>query len=377
MKEVIIQPSLDAFEVIESPIPTPKDKFIVIKVVVSGSNPKDWKHPYWNGTPFNTGDDIAGIVHSVGKDVYEFKPGDRVCAYHEAMNVNGSFAEYATAPDWATFHLPHNVSFEEAATIPTAAYTAVVALYIELKLPAPFDLRGFPEGKKVPLLIYGVTSACGAFAAKLARLSGIGPIIGVAGRATDFAMTLADHVLDYRKGEDALVAGVQEILAKEGLGDKVPYVFDAISEGESFEVASRVVDQNGGRITTVLPYQFFANARENFRFPDGVEASNTVVLRVFTTHKDVGYIWSRYFGRLLEAGKLKGHPYEVIPGGLNGVLIGLNKLKDGQASGLKYVYKIEESGDVTTGLHKLDPALVSHKNARKVEEFFKFKFPSE
>ncbi|KAI1804648.1 GroES-like protein [Daldinia bambusicola] len=376
MKEVIIQPSLDAFEVIESPIPTPEDKCVVIKVVVSGSNPKDWKYPYWSGKPSNSGDDVAGIVHSVGKDVYEFKPGDRVAAYHKVMAANGAFGEYATAPDWTTFHLPHNVSFEEAATIPTAAYTAVVALYVNLELPTPFDARGVPEGKKAPLLIYGITSACGAFAAQLTRLSGLGPIIGVAGRATDLAKTLANHVLDYRMGEDALVAGVEEILAKEGLSDKVPYVFDAISEGESFEVASRVVDQNGGRIATVLPSQYFANARENFKFPDGVEGSNTVVLKILTTHKDVGYIWSRYFGYLLEAGKLKGHPYEVIPGGLNGILIGLNKLKDGQASGLKYVYRIEESGHVTTGLHKLDPALVSHKNARKVEGFFDFKFPS-
>ncbi|KAI1478540.1 GroES-like protein [Daldinia eschscholtzii] len=372
MKEVIIQPSLDTFEVVESPIPTPKDKYLVIKVVVAGSNPKDWKFPYWSGKAFNTGDDIAGIVHSVGKDVYEFKPGDRVAAYHEGLTPHGGFAEYAVAPDWATIHLPHNVSFEEGATIPLAAHTAIVALYLNLKLPAPFDARRFPEGQKVPLLIYGVTSACGAFAAQLARISGLGPIIGVAGRASGFAKTLADYVLDYRKGEDALVAGVEEILAKEGLGNKVAYIFDAISEGESFEVTSRVVDTNGGRISTVLPFQYFANARENFKYPNGVEYSNTNVLRIFDTHKDLGFIWSRYFGRLLEAGKLKGHPYEVIPGGLNSILMGLNKLKDGQASGFKYVYRIEESGDIATGLHKLDPALVSHKNGRKVEKFFNF-----
>lgn len=32
--------------------------------------------------PHNSGDDIAGIVHSIGKDVYEFKPGERVAALH-------------------------------------------------------------------------------------------------------------------------------------------------------------------------------------------------------------------------------------------------------------------------------------------------------
>lgn len=52
-------------------------------------------------------------------------------------------------------------------------------------------------------------------------------------------------------------------------------------------------------------------------------------------------------GRLLEDGRLKGHPYELIPVGLNGVLTGLNKLKDGKASAVKYIYRIEDMRDVT------------------------------
>lgn len=43
----------------------------------------------------NTGDDIAGIVHSVGSNVWEFKKGDRVASFHEMMTSGGSFAEYA------------------------------------------------------------------------------------------------------------------------------------------------------------------------------------------------------------------------------------------------------------------------------------------
>lgn len=35
--------------------------------------------------PANQGDDISGIVHSVGDNVYEFKPGDRVAAFHEMV----------------------------------------------------------------------------------------------------------------------------------------------------------------------------------------------------------------------------------------------------------------------------------------------------
>jgi len=46
-KQVIIQSSIEAVEIIDTPIPTPGDKDVVIKVVVAGTNPKDWKYPLW------------------------------------------------------------------------------------------------------------------------------------------------------------------------------------------------------------------------------------------------------------------------------------------------------------------------------------------
>jgi NADPH2:quinone reductase len=47
MKEAIVQPSIETVEIIESPMPAPKDDEIVVKVVVAGTNPKDWKMPNW------------------------------------------------------------------------------------------------------------------------------------------------------------------------------------------------------------------------------------------------------------------------------------------------------------------------------------------
>lgn len=58
---------------IESPIPTPGPGQIVIKVIVCGANPKDWSRAERYGGNINQGDDVAGIVHSVGKNVVEFK----------------------------------------------------------------------------------------------------------------------------------------------------------------------------------------------------------------------------------------------------------------------------------------------------------------
>lgn len=81
-------------------------------MVVSGSNPKDWKLPELRPQVLNQGDDIAGIVEKVGSRVYEFKPGDRVAAFHEMMSPHGSYAEYAIAWQHTTFHIPQETTFE-------------------------------------------------------------------------------------------------------------------------------------------------------------------------------------------------------------------------------------------------------------------------
>ena len=96
----------------DSPIPTPEPDQVVTKVVVSGSNPKDWKMPDFTVKSFNTGDDIAGVVYSVGSNVVEFKRGDRVAALHQMRAPGGSYAEYAVSWDHTTFHLPKTTTFE-------------------------------------------------------------------------------------------------------------------------------------------------------------------------------------------------------------------------------------------------------------------------
>ena len=110
MKEAILYKGLK-IEIIDSHIPTPEPSQVVTKVVVSGSNPKDWKRPE-QGQTLNQGDDIAGVVHAVGSDVVEFKPGDRVAGFHQMAAPGGSYAEYAVSFDHATFHIPKKTSFE-------------------------------------------------------------------------------------------------------------------------------------------------------------------------------------------------------------------------------------------------------------------------
>jgi NADPH:quinone reductase-like Zn-dependent oxidoreductase len=66
------------------------------------------------------GADLAGRVEAVGKDVTRFQPGDE--AYGECR---GSCAAYAVARESSLAHKPHNLTFEQAAAVPTSALTAL------------------------------------------------------------------------------------------------------------------------------------------------------------------------------------------------------------------------------------------------------------
>lgn len=94
------------------PIPKPGPKQVLIQIIYSGSNPKDWKVPEWGafGEPKNEGNDIAGFVEAVGDEVTEFRKGDRVAAFLGFSG--GGFAEYAVAEAYTTFFLPARTSFQ-------------------------------------------------------------------------------------------------------------------------------------------------------------------------------------------------------------------------------------------------------------------------
>ena len=75
----------------------------------------DWSHLKTINKSLNSGDDIAGTVHSFGTNVQktnEFNIGDRVAAFHPMMAPHGAFAEYAVAPQHTVLKIPDGISFE-------------------------------------------------------------------------------------------------------------------------------------------------------------------------------------------------------------------------------------------------------------------------
>ena len=192
--------------------------------------------------------------------------------------------------------------------------------------------------------MYGAASAVGAFAVKLLVRANIHPIISVAGRGTGFVEGLIDKskgdvVIDYRSGDDAVVSGIRDAVPK---GQKLLYAFDAVSEKGSYQNVLKVLDPQG-HISLVLPGKKYEGV------PETVKQTITTVGSVHGTPddlKDFGYAWFRLFSLGLKEGWFSGHPYEVVPGGLNGVQKGLENLRDGKASAIKYVYRIEETEGV-------------------------------
>ncbi|KAI3322644.1 GroES-like protein [Xylariaceae sp. AK1471] len=334
MKEVLVSEG-PKVQIHDAPIPKPGPGQLVIKVIVSGSNPKDWKVPIWFNRTLNSGDDIAGVVHEVGEDVFEFKVGDRVAAFHEMMEPGGSYAEYAVAWQHTTFHIPKETTYEEAATIPLATMTSAVALYIRLRLPQPW----LPATEPIPLVIYGAASAVGAYAIQLAQRSNIHPLICVAGRSIAHVEKLIDRskgdvILDYREGDEALVEG----LRKAADGKPLMYALDAVSKPWSYVNLFQVLAK-GANIT-------FVQDVDASEVPSHLEHSRTRVGSVHQDAKDFGHVYFRYFARGLQEGWLKPQPQEIVPGGLGGVQQALENLRDGKANAVKYVFRIADTEGV-------------------------------
>ena len=198
----------------------------------------------------------------------------------------------------------------------------------------------------IPLIIYGGAGAVGSFAIKLAQISNIHPLIVVAGNSIDYVESLirkekGDAIIDYRLGEHGFVEGIQKALSKAGAED-VKYAYDAITRNNSFQNISKVLSKNS-KMVLVLPNVDFSGV------PEYIQTAQRAVSSIFQVNEggrnldqELGFVYFRWFGKALKEGLFKGHPFEVVPGGLRGVEKGLNNLKAGKNKATKYIFEISE-----------------------------------
>ncbi|KAI5286382.1 hypothetical protein KEM54_006829 [Ascosphaera aggregata] len=324
----------------ESPVPQPKPKEVLIKVATVGLNPKDWKF----AGDSNQGDDIAGFVHAVGSEVRNFRPGDRVCAYHDMLEPFGGYAQYAIAEEDFTIHLPDSISFEEAATIPLPALTAALGLFQELDLPLPWK----PAKEAIPLLIYGAGTTVAAFAIQFAKLANIHPIIAIAGRSTSTVEKLLDSskgdtIVDYRNGVNANIIEIKKVLN----GQELYWAIDTICEDDSAKVIDAVVNVEKGMASVVGLAKSMGPLKWKPIFVKAVHADANMLgdKKPLGTigYREFGTAFFRLIGRGLAAGWFAGHHHKIVPRGLEGIADALNEMKDGKVSAFRYVVRIEET----------------------------------
>src|SRR5947199_3477527 len=144
------------------------------------------------------GHDVAGQVEAVGRNVTQFKPGDAVFG-----TCKGAFAEYACAPESVLVLKPDNVTFEQAASVPIAAITALQGLRLGgLGLGGLGDKGHIQPGQRV--LINGASGGVGTFEVQIAKSFGT-DVTGVCStRNGELVKSLgADHVIDYTKEDFA------------------------------------------------------------------------------------------------------------------------------------------------------------------------------
>jgi NADPH:quinone reductase-like Zn-dependent oxidoreductase len=195
--------------------PVPEAGQILVKVRAAAANPLDWH--YLRGTPYimrlssglrrpsdiRVGVDYAGVVEAAGPGVTQFRPGDEVFGAR-----SGAFAEYVAAKaDGNVLQKPAALSFEQAASVPVAAITALQAL------------RRGGVGRGTKLLVNGASGGVGTFMVQIAKSMGA-EVTGVcSGRNAELVRSLgADAVIDYTK-TDYTTAGVKYDVILDNVGN--------------------------------------------------------------------------------------------------------------------------------------------------------------
>jgi NADPH:quinone reductase-like Zn-dependent oxidoreductase len=169
------------------------------------------------------GQELAGEIESVGKDVRQFNPGDQVFA---AIGFGfGAYAEYKCLPETSEMDVlatkPVNLSYEEAAAVPVGGLNALHFL-------RQANLR---SGQK--LLINGAGGSIGTIAIQLARSYGVNVTAVDSTTKLDMLRSIgADQVVDYTR---------QDFTKS---GETYDAIFDVVGEA-SFSGCMRSLKENG------------------------------------------------------------------------------------------------------------------------------------
>jgi NADPH:quinone reductase-like Zn-dependent oxidoreductase len=273
--------------------PTPADDQLLVRVRAASVNPLDWH--FVEGTPYiarfffgmgarkpketRLGVDFAGTVEAVGKNVTKFKPGDEVFGGRD-----GAFADYVCVREARAVALkPANITFEQAASVPIAAITALQGVR---------DKGKVQPGQKV--LINGASGGVGTFAVQIAKSYGA-EVTGVCStRNLEMVKSLgADHVIDYTK-EDFAKTGNRYDLILDNVGTQPLAKFRAALKPKGICVMIGGGGPNDGRWVGPMARPIKALILSPF------VSQKFGMMLAELNHKDLAFL-----GDLMQSGKVK------------------------------------------------------------------------
>jgi len=196
------------------------------------------------------GTDMAGVIEAVGKDVTLFQPGDEV--FGETIGSmqwihGGAYAEYVTVAEACLALKPSNITFEQAASVPTSGYIA---------------LLNFAEAQQVgpgqEVLVNGAGGGVGALALQLAKAYGAHVTAVDSTKKLALLRELgADEVIDYTR-ENFTQGGVRYDLIFDIPGN---YPFSDCKraltpEGKYILIGHEKFGDSGKRVLGLIPHFF-------------------------------------------------------------------------------------------------------------------------
>jgi NADPH:quinone reductase-like Zn-dependent oxidoreductase len=214
------------------------------------------------------GNELAGEIEAVGKDVTRFKVGDQVFGIYWWVSFGGANAEYIRLREDSVAIKPANMTYEAAAAVPIGGLTALVLL----------RKARIQSGQKV--LIVGASGSVGTFAIQLAKNFGA-EVTGVCSTSNiELVKSLgADEVIDYTK----------EDFTKNG--QTYDIIFDAVMK-TSFSRCKSSLASRGVFIT--VDYPLFTALWSS------IVGSRKVVFGIANRIEDLTFL-----RELIEAGKLE------------------------------------------------------------------------
>ncbi|KAM0544848.1 hypothetical protein ACHAPJ_011593 [Fusarium lateritium] len=326
------------------PLPQLRDDYVLVKTKAVAINPADWKSIDYIATPGETvGCDYSGVVVEVGARVRkDIRPGDRVAGMVHGSNASshedGAFAEYVMAKGDLSISIPDDMTFGAAATMGAGIVTVGQSLYQSLALPLP---KATPRDTFV--LIYGGSTATGSLAIQFAKLSGLKVVTTCSPRHETWIRELgADYVFDYKSPTCA--ADIRKVT-----NSRLAHAFDTIASKDTAQMCCDAIGSEGGIYTSLEPVpelprldvinkstMVFSAIGEGFQI-----AGNDVPAS--PADYEFACKFTKLAQDLLFQNEFQVHPVSLQSGGLDKVLDGVNKLREGSVSGVKLVYTIDDS----------------------------------